>query len=86
MSEQTKYETKKGQGQLMHNDPEWVKEKAGRPTHWGKFVIPEGAKAGDEIKLSGWLGTSSNDNPILKLKGDLKPDPTQSSNNEDMPF
>lgn len=76
------YTMEKGQFNLHLNSEESIKENPKRPTHWGNLVVPEGAKAGDTIKLSGWKKTSAAGKNYISGKSELavKPDGEANSN------
>ena len=83
MNEQSKnYQMDKGKFVLNKTSAESLKENSNRPTHWGKLVIPEGAKAGDTLKLSSWTGTSQAGNPILNGRCELEVKPAAEVDSE----
>tara|TARA_R110000751_G_scaffold140353_2_gene244037 strand:- start:463 stop:726 length:264 start_codon:yes stop_codon:yes gene_type:complete len=79
MSKETKYEMEGGKFNLNLTDPESLKENGLRPTHWGNLVIPEGAKAGDTLKLSAWRSESKAGKKYLNGKCELAVMPEISS-------
>ena len=84
MSEEKKYEMERGKFNLLKTDPKALEENPSRPIYWGKLVIPDGAKAGDTLKLACWKGTSQAGNPYLNGKCELevKPAPAEVTNDD----
>ena len=60
-----------GKFNLHVNSAEFLAENPARPTHWGNLVVPEGAKAGDTIKLSAWKSESKAGKKYLNGKCEL---------------
>ena len=45
-------EMKKGKIRIFTTDADSLKINSGRPSHWGKLVIPDGCKPGDTLKVA----------------------------------
>jgi len=87
MSKETEYKMEQGKFNLHNTNPEFLKENASRPTHWGNLVVPEGAKAGDTLKLSAWKSESKAGKKYLNGKCELAVMPeTASVTAEDTDF
>tara|TARA_R110000824_G_scaffold206516_1_gene391631 strand:+ start:312 stop:590 length:279 start_codon:yes stop_codon:yes gene_type:complete len=77
-----KYEMEQGKFVLNKTSEESLAENSNRPSLWGKLVVPDGAKAGDTLKLSAWSGTSKAGNPILKGRCELDVKPSMAEKSE----
>ena len=80
--EEKKYEMEQGKFVLNKTSEESLAENSNRPTLWGKLVVPDGAKAGDTLKLSAWSGKSKAGNPILNGRCELEVKPSMAEKSE----